>query len=94
VLRAVGADGARETALAPAAVRRACRCAACVDERTGRARLDPASVSEGIEPAAIAEQGNYAVAISWSDGHATGIFTFEQLGALAAQAQAAPAPPR
>jgi len=88
VLRAIGVEGARETALAPAAVRRACRCAACVDELTGRQRLDPASVREDVAPTALTEQGNYAVAIAWSDGHASGIWTYEQLGALAAQAQA------
>ena len=73
----------------PAAVRRACRCAACVDERTGRPRLDPASVSEAIAPTSVAEQGNYAVAITWSDGHASGIFTYAQLGELAAVHEAA-----
>jgi DUF971 family protein len=53
----------------PAELRRACKCAACVEEMTGRPLLDPASVSETVKPLNFAPIGNYAVAVDWSDGH-------------------------
>lgn len=83
LLRTIDATGASEIALPPAAVRRACRCAACVDEATGSLRLRAADVPDSIVPTRLVAQGNYAVALSWSDGHDTGIYTFEQLQALA-----------
>lgn len=53
----------------PAELRRACRCALCVDEMTGRMILDPASVEETVAPVSIRAVGNYAVEVIWSDGH-------------------------
>lgn len=53
----------------PADLRRNCRCALCVDEMTGRVRLDPGSVSENIRPNKMRPVGNYAIEITWSDGH-------------------------
>jgi ATP-binding protein involved in chromosome partitioning len=84
VLRTFTEEGAREALLQPAAVRRACRCAACVDENTGEQRLRPESVSESVAPTRVEEQGNYAVAVTWSDGHASSIYTYDQLRGLAA----------
>jgi ATP-binding protein involved in chromosome partitioning len=83
LLRTIDASGASERALAPAAVRRACRCAACVDEVTGAPRLREADVAENVHPKKLIAQGNYGVGVVWSDGHDTGIYTFEQLAALA-----------
>lgn len=53
----------------PAALRRQCRCALCVDEMTGRVRLNPDDVPETITPKSMSPVGNYALSISWSDGH-------------------------
>jgi len=61
------------------ALRLACRCANCVDEHTGRARLDPATVPADVVPVHLKSVGRYAIQFSWSDGHDTGIYTFEQL---------------
>ena len=60
-------------------LRLACPCANCVDEMTGKPRLDPASVPAGVAPVNIRSVGNYAIAIVWSDGHDTGIYSFERL---------------
>ena len=56
-----------------------CPCAACVDEMTGAARLIASSVPESVQPLKIDLVGRYAIAIHWSDGHNTGIYTFEYL---------------
>jgi DUF971 family protein len=60
-------------------VRAACGCAACVDERTGVRTLDIDSIPPDIDILAMRPVGNYAVHIQWSDGHDTGIYTWENL---------------
>lgn len=60
-------------------LRCACPCAVCIDEMTGRQLLRPESVPRDVHPDAMAFVGNYAVRISWSDGHATGIYTWDRL---------------
>ena len=64
------------------ALRLACPCAACVEEMTGRPLLDPASVPPDVSPAQVALVGAYGIRIRWSDGHATGIYTFDLLRGL------------
>ena len=63
-------------------LRLGCPCAACVEETTGRAVLDPKSVPPDITPRVISSVGNYAITISWSDGHSTGIYSFGHLRAM------------
>jgi DUF971 family protein len=65
-------------------LRLACPCASCVDEWTGEGRLDPASVPEDVHPVTIDPVGRYAIQISWSDGHDTGIYPFDALRSLSA----------
>ena len=60
-------------------LRLACQCATCKDEFTGRALLDPGAVPEDIRAEAVSLVGNYAIKIRWSDGHDTGIYTYEYL---------------
>lgn len=62
----------------PADLRRACRCAHCVEEMTGRQILDPASVPDTIYPNKVRPMGNYAAAVEWSDGHES-IYPFAQI---------------
>ncbi len=64
------------------ALRLACGCAVCVDEWTGEGRLSEASVPEDVHPLRIEPVGRYAIQISWSDGHDTGIYSFERLREL------------
>jgi DUF971 family protein len=60
-----------------------CRCAACVDERTGIRTLDINSIPECIEIRGMELVGNYAVKITWSDGHDTGLYTWDHLRRIA-----------
>jgi ATP-binding protein involved in chromosome partitioning len=60
-------------------LRLACPCAACVEEMTGRRLLDPGAVPSDVRPASIELVGAYGLRVRWSDGHATGIYTFERL---------------
>jgi ATP-binding protein involved in chromosome partitioning len=61
------------------ALRLACGCAACVDEMTSRPLLDPATIPPDIRPASVALVGTYGLRVQWSDGHSTGIYTYERL---------------
>lgn len=75
-------DAAGHEALYPArALRLACPCAACVDEMSGRRLLDPAGVAEDVRPVSLALVGAYGLRVQWSDGHGTGIYTFQRLRA-------------
>ena len=56
-----------------------CGCASCVDEHTGIRTLDPATVAESISIADMSLVGNYAMKIRWSDGHDTGIYSWDYL---------------
>jgi len=73
-------DAAGHSWLYPArALRLACPCAGCVEEMTGRALLDPAAIAPDVRPESLGLVGSYGFRIRWSDGHDTGIYTFEQL---------------
>jgi DUF971 family protein len=56
-----------------------CPCAFCVEELSGRPLLDPDSVPADIRPVALSLVGAYGLRVQWSDGHATGIYTFAWL---------------
>ena len=64
-------------------LRLACPCALCVEEMSGRALLDPAKVRPDVAPVTLTSVGSYGITIKWSDGHSTGIYSFENLRALA-----------
>jgi ATP-binding protein involved in chromosome partitioning len=59
-----------------------CKCALCKEEMSGRPLLDPMSVRADIAPRTIGSVGNYAIQITWNDGHSSGIDTFTHLRAL------------
>jgi DUF971 family protein len=50
-----------------------------VDEMSGRPLLDPVAVPEDVRPLSLALVGAYGLRVQWSDGHGTGIYTFERL---------------
>lgn len=73
-------DTAGHEAWFPArALRLACPCAVCVDEMSGRQLLDPASIPGDIRSVSLALVGAYGLQVRWSDGHGTGIYTFQRL---------------
>jgi ATP-binding protein involved in chromosome partitioning len=49
---------------------------------SGRPLLNPTVVPLDIRPVHLALVGAYGLRIHWSDGHATGIYTFELLRRL------------
>jgi len=70
-------------------LRLACPCALCVEEMSGRPLLDPSKVRPDIAPVTLNNVGSYGLAIKWSDGHSTGIYSFENLRALSELAASA-----
>lgn len=56
-----------------------CPCAGCIEEGTGRKILDPSTIPLDIHANGIDPVGSYAIQIRWSDGHDTGLYTWEQL---------------
>lgn len=64
------------------ALRCACGCAVCVDEHTGKKVLDDSTVPDDVGITDMELVGNYAVRFTFSDGHDTGIYTWERLFAL------------
>lgn len=63
-------------------LREQCPCAACVDEWTREKRLAPGSIPHTIQIKRMDHVGQYAVRFAWSDGHDTGIYSFEHLRQL------------
>jgi len=63
----------------PARLRLACKCALCEDEWSGERRLAEASIPADIRVLGVKPVGRYGLQINWSDGHSTGIYTFDRL---------------
>ena len=70
-----------------------CPCATCNDERAKKESLagaSPAFASSAALPmfkpkpraTAATQVGNYAIQISFSDGHSTGIYSYDQLRSI------------
>lgn len=60
-------------------LRQICPCALCRDEFTGRRILDPDSVVKDLRASSAEKVGNYALGFRFSDGHASGVYSFEML---------------
>ena len=73
-------------------LRLACRCAECIDEWTNLPRLDPSSVPADVRPLRIEPVGLYGLQVAWSDGHGTGIYTFDILWGLGSSEPKSPSP--
>jgi ATP-binding protein involved in chromosome partitioning len=60
-------------------LRLACPCAGCVNEITGQRMLRPESVPANITAIGLYPVGRYAFQVLWSDGHATGLYSYDFL---------------
>ena len=56
-----------------------CTCAHCVNEWTGEQILDLSTIPSDITIQKLEPVGSYAVRIHWSDGHNSGLYTWERL---------------
>jgi DUF971 family protein len=63
-------------------LRARCPCAGCVDEWTGKRLLNVTTLRPDVRPASMTEVGRYAVQVGWSDGHQTGIYSWDLLRRL------------
>ena len=72
-------DDGSETASDWFRMRANCPCAGCVDEMTGKRTLNPEDLPADVRPNSVSFVGQYAVRFNWSDGHDTGIYTFDKL---------------
>jgi DUF971 family protein len=63
-------------------LREKCMCAECVDEFTGERKIVHGTIPSSIERLSVSPVGNYALTFSWSDGHDSGIYSFEYLRQL------------
>jgi len=77
-VRIVWKDG-HESIYPARALRLKCPCALCVDEMTRMPLVKETDIPMDVHPEKIELVGKYAIAIEWSDGHTTGIYTFEYL---------------
>jgi len=67
--------------LTPAELRRECKCAACVEELTGKQILIKTSIPEDVRPLQMEPCGNYALSVDWSDGHRS-LYPYRQIRSL------------
>lgn len=74
-------DG-NETRYNAVQLRRSCPCAGCVNEWTGQKVLRDENIPEDLSFSQISIVGRYALNFHFSDGHDTGIFSFEYLRSL------------
>lgn len=78
-------DDGHASVIPIAELRRACPCATCktLREQLAKNRLTILPTTEGPTTVERIERvGNYAVRPIWSDGHATGIYSFDYLRTL------------
>ena len=80
-LRVKWTDG-HEGVYPPNYLRFHCHCAACVEEWSGRQLIKPEAIPEDIRPLRLSPVGQYALHIEWSDGHNTGIYSFDLLRSI------------
>jgi DUF971 family protein len=64
-------------------LRAECPCASCRDEWTGERILKAESLPADLKLVSMEPVGTYAIQPAWSDGHSSGLYTWELLSQLA-----------
>lgn len=75
-------DDSHESTYGNKFLRGSCQCATCIEEWTRRPLLRLETIPEDIQATAVDHVGRYALRIGWSDGHHTGIYTYDFLRQL------------
>ncbi len=73
-------------------LRKACPCALCQGEADVTGRTMPPVTNRPLSPAAVQLHsykpiGAYAIQLTWGDGHASGIYSYELLRSLSSASQ-------
>lgn len=71
-------DG-KENFYTAANLRKSCPCAGCINEWTGEKILKSDLIADDLSFSSISIVGRYALNFRFSDGHETGIFSFQYL---------------
>jgi ATP-binding protein involved in chromosome partitioning len=63
-------------------LRSMCPCAQCVNENTGERMISIESIDPNVRLVSVSPVGRYALHFQWSDGHGTGLYSFDTLHKL------------
>jgi ATP-binding protein involved in chromosome partitioning len=63
-------------------LRSMCPCAQCVNEVTGERMIKVESIDPNVHIMSVSPVGRYALHFQWSDGHGTGLYSFDTLHKL------------
>jgi ATP-binding protein involved in chromosome partitioning len=63
-------------------LRSMCPCAQCVNEVTGQRMITIDSIDPNVRLVSVSPVGRYALHFQWSDGHGTGLYSFDTLHKL------------
>ena len=72
-------DDGKDSKFPPKWLRARCPCAGCVEEWSGQRIVGEAQVEEGVRARGMHQVGRYASQIQWSDGHDSGIYSWDYL---------------
>lgn len=64
-------------------LRASCQCALCINEMTGEKLIDESRIRPDIAPTQVTALGNYAIGVTWNDGHSSGIYPYKTIEMLA-----------
>jgi len=78
MLKFTWSDG-KQSVVTFADLRFYCPCAHCVDEHSGKRTLKREDVKNDVAALKVTTVGNYALSVDWSDGHNTGIYSYDYL---------------
>ncbi|MBL8014330.1 MAG: P-loop NTPase, partial [Candidatus Omnitrophica bacterium] len=59
-------------------LRASCQCALCINEMTGEKLIDESKIRLDIAATQVTPLGNYAIGVTWNDGHSSGIYPYKR----------------